>query len=227
MDSHKIGILLPDPAQGNNPAIWVGQPGGEPFTPGTALPTSDSFVPEQITRDAYNGDITAVGYGSDGTNEGVYVTTLGRFASTWTTPTLVATLHSPTSDYVIQALSTYQGSKYVGLLRPLGAVSHPKASLFVVHGNKSGQFTGVIALPHSTVQDTELRLATNPETGHLHAAFTRQVPSSKTKRSGILQEARGDNGWNKPTVYTHWYRDFADQITFNVVGKAVIGYDQR
>jgi hypothetical protein len=225
MDGHQIGILLPDPAQDNEPAIWTGAPSGT-FTPGPALPTADSFVPSQIERDPVTGRIVVVGQGSDGTNEGVYVTTQRYFEDTWTGPTKIATLNSPTSDYAIEALTTYDNSTWVGLQRPVVTGQSPKHTLFVDHGKSAGGWVGVIALTHSTSQDSALRLVINPDTGHLHAAFTRVDSSSKVKKSGVMEEALLSH-WSKPKFFSHWYRDTADQIVFNTAGRAVIGYQQR
>lgn len=213
--THEIGILLPDPAQLDQPAIWVGKP-GDTFSPGPALPTSNGFVPEQIASDPTSSTIVAVGEGMDGVNRAVYVTKLQ--SNTWSNPKLVATLSSPTTDYTIEAISAYHKSTYVGLSRQ-AAASH--SGLFTVHGTKSGQWGGVIRLTHSKPSDTSLRLMTNPDTGHLHAAFTRHSPHNK---AGILQQTRGDHGWNKPKYYSHSRRDVAQQITFSLAGLGVVGY---
>lgn len=216
--SHGIGVLLPDPAQLNQPAVWTGKP-GETFSPGPALPVSNGFVPEQIDVDPTNGVITAVGTGNDGVNEGIYVTKL--VGNSWTSPREVASLDSPTADYTIEALSTFHRSTYVGLSRSNATGTAHQAGLFTVHGTKSGQWGGTIRLTHSKPSDTSLRLFYNPDTGHLHAAFTRHSPH---KKAGILQQTRGDHGWNKPKVYSHSGRDVAQQITISLAGLGVVGY---
>jgi hypothetical protein len=210
-----ISVLLPDPAQLNNPAIWTGHPGST-FTPGPALPTTDSFVPTQITLSSGDEDFLAIGQGSDGVNQGVYVTKLE--GNTWTAPTLIASLNSPTSDYRVESIVAIRGATYVGLARP---GSH--GGLFLVHGTSDGQWGGVIRLPHTTKSDTSLRLDVNQDTGHLHAAYTRH---GSKKKAGIVQQAR-TKGWQKPKYYSHSGRDVAQQLVFNKAGQAVIGYLHR
>jgi hypothetical protein len=209
---HRLGILLPGTLPGTY-AVWTGLPGDD-FTEGPALPTSDSFVPEQIAADPYTGNVVAIGQGNDGTNEGVYETTL--VADTWSNPRQIATLNSATDDFQIEAVSTFHRSTYVGLSRDAG--------LFIVHGTKSGQWGGAIRLAHSNRADTSLRLYTNPDTTHLHAAFTRH---GSKKHRGVLQEVRGDHGWSKPKQFSHSGRDITQQITINPVGRAVVGYLHR
>jgi hypothetical protein len=214
--TREIGILLPDPSQLGQPAIWTGKP-GDTFSPGPALPTANGFAPVQIASDEAGSTIVAVGEGNDGVNKAIYVTKL--VANTWSNPKLVATLSSPTTDYTIEGLSTFRRSIFVGLQKPSSATGRP--GLFTVHGTKSGQWGGVIRLTHSKPSDTSLRLLTNPDTGHLHAAFTRHAPN---KQAGILQETRGDHGWNKPKYYSHSGRDVAQQITISLSGLGVVGY---
>jgi hypothetical protein len=222
----RLGILLPDPKQDNRTALFVGTPGQTAFTAGGSIPTTDNVTIDQLARDAFTGRLIAVGQGTDGTDEGVYVTEQSEFGDTWTTPVRIATLNRATSDFTIESVTSFKNSIWVGLQRPTIAGSHPKHTLYLVHGI-SGEWDGAIALPHSTSQDSSLRLLLNPATGHLHAAFTRVVPSSKTKKSGILQEARVGSKWSQPKYFTHWYRDVADQITINAAGKAVVGYEQN
>jgi hypothetical protein len=138
---------------------------------------------------------------------------------TWSNPRLVASLNSPTDDFQVESLSAFHRSTYVGLSRTSGHVG-----LFLVHGTKSGQWGGAIRLAHSSSADTSLRLYTNPDTGHLHAAFTRHSPR---KQRGIQQETRGDKGWTKPKQFSHSGRDIAQQITINPAGRAVVGYLHR
>jgi hypothetical protein len=211
--SSDLGILLPDPAQGGALAVWSGKPGGT-FSPGPALPTADSFVPVQVTGDMYySGQMIAVGYGSDGTTEGVYVSKR-RFDS-WSAPRRVATLGSPTDNYRIEALVSDR-STYIGLQRSSG-----KAGLFLVHGLRSGQWQGAIRIKHTSSKDTSLRLYINPATHHLHALFTRH--GSKRQR-GVMFIRRGEHGWQQPVLYTHSASDIAQQMAVVGKDKAVVGY---
>jgi hypothetical protein len=224
LEGHRIGILLPDPAQDNEAALFEGST-TDTFTAGVALPTVDSFSPQQITLDQRTGEIVVAGTGDDGTNEGIYVTTELEYENHWSTPVEIATLKSPTTDYTLESLTSYGNSKYIGLYRkPTGGVKH---SLFVVHGTQSGEWVGAYPLVHTTAQDTALRLTTNVDTGHLHAAWTRFVPSSPAKKSGIMQEQRTDAGWPKPVFLTHWHRDIAQGIQLTASGHPVIGYYQK
>jgi hypothetical protein len=206
-----IGILLPDPNQSGAPAVWTGKPGGT-FTPGTALPTADSFVPVQMAGDGSNNMI-AVGYGSDGTNKGVYVTE--RRYGSWSAPHLVASLGSPTDNYRIESVVA-DNSIDIGLQRQTG-----NRGLFLVHGLRSGQWQGVIRLKHTSAKDTSLRLYINPASGHLHALFTRH--GSKRTR-GVMFLRHGEHGWNKPSLYTHSVHDIAQQMAVASKNKAIIGY---
>jgi hypothetical protein len=221
-----IGVLLPDPKQDNRPALFVGTPGQDNFLPGDAIPTTDGITIDQITRDPYTGKIIAVGQGSDATTEGIYVTEQGEFRGTWSAPVRIASLNSATTDFTVESVTSFKNSIWVGLERPTVDGVHPTHTLYLVHGTSANEWDGAIPLPHATSHDTSLRLLTNPATGHLHAAFTRVVLSSKANKSGILQEARTGNKWSQPRYITHWYLDTADQITINAAGRAVIGYEQ-
>jgi hypothetical protein len=216
--NHQIGILLPDPAQSGKNAT---------FTPQPALPTTDSFVPTEMTLDASGERLVVVGDGNDGTNNGVYLTSESVFSGVWTPPVQLATLNSATANYVIQAVASYRGSTWIGMSRPAGFVAHPSHTLFVVHLTPSGQSNGVIPLAHSTPADRALRLSYNNATGHLHAVYTRVNPNSHESKSGILHQALISGHWAKPKFLTHWYHDTASQITVTAGGSPVIGYEQR
>jgi hypothetical protein len=224
----EVDILWPDPNQGNQQELFLGTPGTRLSGASNPIPTTDDITIDQVTQDPYTSDFVAVGQGTDGTSEGVYVTELldEGYDGTWTTPVRIASLNSPTSDFAIESVTAAKGSIWVGLQRPTVVGVQPKHTLYLVHGI-SGEWGGAIPLPHSTAQDGSLRLLLNPATGHLHAAFTRVVLSSKTNKSGIMQEARVATKWSQPTYFTHWYRDVADQITINQAGRAVIGYEQK
>lgn len=222
----EIGVLLPDPAQDNRLAIFTGSPGST-FTPDTAIPTANGFAPKQMTIDQWSGRITIIGLGTDGTNVGIYDISRPWWEPTWTAPVRIATLNGTSNNYQIQSVVAYKSSVWVGLLKASNAGSHPRTGLYLVHGDSSGQWSGAIALPHSTSHDTALRLAINLTTNHLHAAFTRVNPVSHVKKSGIMTEARFDGRWHQPKFFTHWYRDYANQLTLTTKGHAVISYVQR
>jgi hypothetical protein len=222
----QIGVLLPDPNQSNDPTLYTGSPGGT-FTPQPALPTTDSFVPSMVTIDAQDGKITVVGQGSDGTNEGVYVVTKPYYVSTWSTPTLIASMSLPTQDFTIQSVTANNGATWVGLRKPRVTGVTQKYSLFVDHGTSTGQWIGAVHLPHSILGDSALVLSINADTGNLHAAFTRAVATSKTKKSGIITEARVSGKWTDVKFLTHWYHDRTAEITYTASGHAVVGYTQR
>jgi hypothetical protein len=218
-------ILLPDPKQGNTPAIWSNHGTNRSYIPGPALPTTDGFVPAQITNVPHSAEVVVVGYGSHGSTKGIYVVTSSGFNEAWTQPTKIASLHSTTSNYTIDALTASHRATWVGLSRPVTA-SHPKHRLFVERGTARG-WEGAFALPHSNTRDGSLRLTYNLASRHLHAAFTRVNPASKVTNSGIMTEKMHGARWTRPQFVTHWYRDYADQITFNRKGGAIIGYTQR
>jgi hypothetical protein len=222
----QIGVLLPDPNQSNDPALYVGSPGNT-FTPQTPLPTVDSFVPSKVTIDPENGKITVVGQGSDGTNEGVYVVTKPYYQNAWSSPTLIASMNLPTQDFRIESVTANNGATWVGLLKPRVTGVTQKYSLFVDHGTSTGQWIGAVHLPHSIVGDTALQLAINTDTGNLHAVFTRANTASKVKKSGLITEARVSGKWTDQKFLTHWYRDRAAQITYTAKGHAVVSYAQR
>jgi hypothetical protein len=217
-------VLLPDPDQGNAPAIWSDTGLNKSWAPQRALPTADHFVPTQIGAVPDHNELVVVGYGSDGANQGIYVVEGRGFDQPWTGPTRIATLHSATSNFTIESLTASRRANWVGLSRPVEPGQRHR--LFVERGTGDG-WQGVFALPHSTVRDSSLRLAYNQSSGHLHAAFTRVTPGSKADKSGIVTEKMAGSRWTRLKFLTHWYRDFADQITFNRNGGAVIGYTQR
>ena len=222
----EIGVLLPDPAQANRPAIFSGTPGGT-FTPGTAIPDTDGFTPLQMTIDEWNGRITVIGEGTDGTSKGIYDVSMYYYGSAWSNPVKIASLASPTSDYTVESVVAFKSAIWVGLLRPHGPTTHPTHVLYLVHGNSNGQWFGAVPLTHTTGQDTALSLVINQSTDHLHAAFTRVDPAAPAKKSGIMVQARFNGKWQAPKFLTHWYHDYTDQITLTSKGTAVIGYAQR
>jgi hypothetical protein len=243
-DGGAFDIMLPDPAENNALVIWEGEPGDGPPKPTRPLPTDHNFVPVQLARDYGDPEeAIAVGYGSDGTNLGIYISAVTLVNEDdddldWSEPTRIATLHSPTKNYTIEALTIKQRSAWVGLSLPHGS----KHTLFVDHGSEglqTAEWTGARPLAHTGPLDTGLRLVYNPKSRHLHAAFTRENPASKVKGSGIMKEKlltkdRGGDepvsrqmNWTKPTFVTHWYHDFADEIMLNRKGGTVIAYSQR
>jgi hypothetical protein len=223
--SGPIGVVLPDPGHGNRMAFWRGSARG-PFTPKHALPTTHDFVPAMMVADR-EGAMRAlvVGYGSDGTNVGIYVTTT-FYGTRWSEPTEIATLNSPRKNYIIDSVAADAGVATVGLSR-----SHKLGQpLFIDTGDAGGDWTGAVQLPHSTSKDRSLRLAYNNASGHLHAAFTRLNGTSQA--SGIMTEKLlstqgGVPSWTTPRFLTHGFLDIADQITFNAKGGAVVSYTQR
>jgi hypothetical protein len=216
-----MGVLLPDPAQGNKIALWRGLPSSG-FTPSAALPTTDAFTPVQITMGS-SDQIVVVGTGMDGSNQAIYAVTKSAFGATWSAPVKLASLNSPTSDYTIEAVTAYGTSTWVGLYRARGT-SHRTHTLFLDHGTASG-WDGVVTMAHTTARDSSLRLVYNQGTGHLHAAFTRIDPASRTKKSGIMQQTLIKT-WAKPQFVTHWYRDVAAQLTFTNGGHTILSYYQ-
>jgi hypothetical protein len=221
--SREVGVLLDDPAQSNKPALFVGAPGGT-FKPQTALPTANSFVPEQLAYDSRNDSIVAVGTGSDGTNVGIYYSTQRYGSAPWSTPKELATLNSPTRNYTLESATSYNSSIWIGLLKPKSGAKHTQ---FDVHIGADGQNSGVVPLVHTTNNDTSLRLLYNSDTGHLHAVWTRVISSSKAKKSGIFHEALIGGSWAKPQQLTKWYRDTAQQVTFTPGGHPFVSYEQR
>ncbi|HEX3824676.1 MAG TPA: hypothetical protein VHV79_09455 [Mycobacteriales bacterium] len=216
-----MGVLLPDPAQDNKIALWKGLP-NTGFVPGAALPTTDGFTPVQITTGT-SGQVVVIGTGMDGANQAIYTVMKDPYGSTWSAPVKLATLNSPTSDYTIEALTSYRYSTWVGLYRPRGS-SGRTHTLFLDHGTASG-WLGVVPMAHTTTHDSSLRLVYNEGTGHLHAAFTRVDPASKSKKSGIMQQTL-IKSWAKPKFVTHWYRDVAAQLTFTNGGHTILSYYQ-
>jgi hypothetical protein len=223
--SATIGILLPDPAQDGVDAIFSGTPTGG-FTPGVAVPTTDSFQPVMAAIDPDFGNIVVVGTGSDGVHQGIYEVSQRRFADSWSGPTLVASMNSATTDYRVEAVQTYARHVYIGLSRPVAQGTHPAHTLFLVRGQPSGQWLGAVPLPHSNSHDRDLRLAVNTATRHVHAVWTRVVASSRSKKSGLIHTAQGKSGWLKPVQLTHWYRDVATQISLDQNGHPYVGYNQ-
>jgi hypothetical protein len=221
-----VGIILPDPSQSNQPALFTGQPGGT-FTAEPVYTEADGFVPVQMTVDAWTGRITVVGAGTNGTDKGIYEVSKLYYESTWGAITRIAGLASATSDYTIESVTAYKGATWVGLLKPHPVGRPLKNSLYLVQGLTNGQFFGALPLPHSTGQDTALVLTINQGTNHLHAAFTRVNPAAPAKKSGIMVEARFGGKWQTPKFLTHWDRDYTDALTLTAKGQAVIGYVQR
>jgi hypothetical protein len=221
----EVAVLLPDPANSNQPSLFTGTPGGT-FTASDPLPTTDSLAPVRMTIDSVTGLITVVSNGSDGTHAGIYVTNKPYYTSTWSTPTRIATLSRATQDFTVGSVTAYNGAIWVGLQEPNLTGLHRTHALFVQHGTASNQWIGVVPLAHATLKDTDLQLAFNAQTGHLHAAFSRVNPASKTKKSGIITEARVSGKWVDLKFLTHWYKDRTTQITYTNAGHAVIGYQE-
>jgi hypothetical protein len=222
-----VGVLLPDPAQDNRQAIYTGEPGNSSIHITTAIPATDDITVSQVTYDAGSSEVVAVGEGTDGTTKGIYALKNRYYGGAWTQPVRIATLNSATADFRIESVTSYRNVIWVGLERPAVGGVAPKHRLYVVHGTASGQWDGLIPLPHATAKDSSLRLLINPDTRTLHAAFTRVTPGSHVAKSGIMQEARTGGRWSTPKYFTHWYRDVADEITINSAGKAVVSYEQR
>jgi hypothetical protein len=224
-----IGVLLPDPAQGDRMALWEGVPGGT-FAPTRSLPTANDFVPAMVVHTT-DDSVIVVGYGSDGTNPGIYFTRT-KYAHTWSTPSEIATRHKPGSNYVIDG-AVGAGTLWVALSLPHVSGRQQKHPIFLDTVENTDDSTGARPLQFSTSRDSDLRLAYNPASGRLHAAFTRVDPAAPVTGSGIMKEKLLTNnnqvvlGWTRPTFVTHWYRDYTDQITFTSNGGAVIGYTQR
>jgi hypothetical protein len=219
----EIGVLLPDATDPGKYAVYAGTPGDTTgYAPITVLPTTDDFVPLQIVRDVSSGAFVAVGEGSDGTNEGIYVTSQAGSSDTWTPPRQVATLNSPTKDYTVDSLTSYHRQTWVGLSKPAGG----KYRLYFAHLTSTNQLISG-RVPHATAKDNNLRLSINQETGNVHAAWTRVVTTSKTGKSGIMHEYRKGGNWSRPTFLTHWYHDVATQLAFTAAGHVVIGYEQK
>ncbi|HTW20956.1 MAG TPA: hypothetical protein VME70_12185 [Mycobacteriales bacterium] len=224
----QIGVMLPDPDATNATTIFFGSPGGS-FNSSGALPTDDDFTPVQLAFDPRSEKMTVVGYGSDGTNEGVYVTTSDYYYydyTNWSTPTLIASLGQPSADYTIESIAAYNDAIWVGLLKPATTGVTRKHALFVQHWSSSNQWIGTIPLAHTTGHDTGLRLSFNPASGHLHAAYTRVIKSSKSVKSGIFMQTRVNGAWTGVTHLTHWYRDRAMEFGYTSAGRAVIGYER-
>lgn len=224
--SREVSVLLPGTLT-NTFALYTGTPSASPdFTAGIPLPTINNFVPEQVAIDPVYGNKVVVGTGSDGTDEGIYVTTQSQYGTTWTDPVEIASLSSPTSNYKIEAAQTYNRHTFIGLSKPSNG-KHLKHSLFLVKGTPSGQWSGTLALVHSNGYDHNLRFEVNTGTSHLHAVWTRIVPGHKSGKSGLMHEAQTTTGWQKPFYVTHWYHDIATDITLDPAGHPFIGFNQR
>lgn len=221
----EISILTHDDVAGKTVySIDSGLPGGT-FTSGTPLPTADDFIPEQIAADPQYGRLVVVGTGTNGLTEGIYETYQDRYTTTWSDPVLVASLDSNTTDYKIDSVQTYSRHTYIGLEKPSNGVQLAH-SLYIVRGQPSGQWLGAVPLPHTTGDDSNLRLVVNTDTRNLHAVWTRITPSGSSRTSGLMHEAEVDNGWLKPFFLTHWYGDVATQITLTANRHPIVGYDQ-
>jgi hypothetical protein len=223
-----IDVLGPDPAHTGQFIPYSGTPGGT-FTPdGSTLPTTSDFTPVIMTADSWGGTLLVIGTGSDGTNQGVYATSRPYYSTDWSTPTRIATLDSTSTDFAIQSATLYRNVAWVGLSRPHPAGSHPKHTLYIDRGDLgTSQWTGAVPLPHSNGHDSGLVLWLNPASNHLHAAFTRVNPASRTVHSGVMAEARRNARWTTPTFLTHWYRDRVQQIAEAGTNHMLIGYSQR
>ena len=226
--SDVIDVLVPDPAHPGRFTPFSGRAGGTFAPDGSVLPTTSDLKPVIMTLDSWDGTLVVIGTGSDGTHQGVYAITRRSYDPDWSAPARIATMGSPTTDFAIQSATVYRGVAWVGLSRPHPAGSHPKHTLYIDRGDlRTSQWTGAVPLPHSNRHDSGLVLWLNERATHLHAAFTRVKPGSKTVGSGIMAEARRPGGWTQPTFLTHWYQDRVQQMGEAGTNNMVIGYTQR
>jgi hypothetical protein len=224
LGAREVGVL--EESKTASWSVWEGKVGAA-FVAGPALPTAHQFRPQQISRDPSTGRIVVDGYGFVGNHGAVYVVTLMPGSSTWTAPKRIALAQSTNvrTDFVLDSLTSLHAATYVGLENATASASGH--GLFIVRRNKSGQWTHPAGIPHTTAFDSGLRLAASPRSGHLHAAWTRNDPGSKTTLSGVMQEVHNAEGWTKPTFFSHDSLDIVDEITITAAGHAIIGYQQR
>jgi hypothetical protein len=232
-----LGILAPDPGTQGTWDLMEGNPGGS-FTNLLSLPATDGFDPTQVTSSPDYSDALAVaGYGVDSSgNKGIFETSLSwTYDSTseqeipsWTDLKEVATLGDAHTDYVIDSLAEYDGTTDIGLYKAPDTSAGQKHTLYIDEGDTNNQWSAPIALDHTTINDRDLLLLRNPQTGTLHATWERTIGSPKsarTAKSGIMQ-SRLHSDWWKPTFLTHWYRDKPLQAGLDTDGNIHVEYQQ-
>jgi hypothetical protein len=231
-----LGILVPDQTTTGTWDLFEGTPGST-FSDVSALPTADSFVPTQIvTAFNYSRYASVVGYGVDSSgDEGVFLSKLtwswnssaGQYEPAWSNPTEVATLGATDSDFVIESMTDYAGTIDVALYAAPGSFAGQKHTLFIQEGDKSGQWSGAIALQHTTLHDKNLIIVRNLDTGTMHATFQRAITSSKTAKtanSGVMKEYHRKGNWSTPAFMTHWFKDQPLQASLDTNDKLHVEY---
>jgi hypothetical protein len=232
VDGWDLGVLLATPYISSRPVMFYGDFKGPFTTHDESMPVTDRFVPLLMTLDQATGKIVVIGKGMSGHDQAIFETTgyngVHRGEGVWTKPVKIASLNSPTRDYTAQAVTARGAKIWVGLLKPHTATSPPNApTLFLTHTAGSGRWSSPAQMPHTTGQDTALRLAFNNTTGTLHTAFTRSNPAAPASDSGIMAESLLNGSWQTPRFLTHWIHDYAQQLDITDSGHIVIGYNQR
>jgi hypothetical protein len=230
--AYELGVLVPDQGTSGTWDLFEGNPGGN-FVDEGSIPGADSFVPTQLvtTSVTYPDYATLVGYGVDSSgDQGVFLTKLTWPDVTkppaWSDPKEITTLGEAHADFTIESMTSYNGTTDIALYAPAGSFPGQGHTLFVDEGDTSGQWSGAVALSHTTLHDKNLILARRGS-GTLHATFQRSISSSqaaKTKRSGIMKEALLGGNWTTPTFMTHWFKDTPLQASLDTSDRLHVEY---
>jgi hypothetical protein len=229
----ELGVLVPDQGTSGTWDLFEGNPGST-FTDLGPLPTADSFVPAQLVPSTrIVQDATLVGYGVDRSgDEGVFLTTLSwtynaGWTAVWSDPKEITTLGKTDADYTIESVTAYDPTIDIALYAAPGSFPGQKHTLFVDESESNGQWSGPIALQHTSLHDKNLILVRNLDTGTLHATFQRAITSSKiakTTKSGIMKEYHLKGNWSTPTFMTHWFKDMPLQASLDTNDKIHVEY---
>jgi hypothetical protein len=145
----------------------------------------------------------------------------------WSDPREITTLGEPNADFVIESLIVHGDNTDIALYAPAGSFPGQRHALFVDESDSSGQWSGPIALQHTTLHDKNLILVRNPDTGTLHATFQRAIASpqsAKTAKSGIMKEYFLKGNWSTPAFMTHWFKDMPLQAGLDANDKLHVEY---
>jgi hypothetical protein len=198
------------------PAICSGAPGEAMTT--TVLPERSEIDPQSIARDRSTGRMTIVGEGE----HGIFMWTATK-AHHWTGPRKIAPLGAD-SDVTVTGEAAADGQVWVAMTDLLDHPSH-WARPRLLHRTRSGKWTKIRPLPHTTGHDGLVQLVANDKTGAIHAVYIHALTDQGSFAGKITQQYFAHGVWSKPRLMSH-HADLLVNVFLSPAGHPVAGYIQ-